>query len=215
MIPDTRLIAEAAGLLAGTQKPMIFVGDGVAYSGAQDELACVAELVGAEVWDADAGEVNMSHGHPLYQGSTGHMFGYASQPVTRRGDVNLLCGTYVLPEVFPELGDVFAPHARVIHIDLNTYEIAKNHPADIGMLGDPKLALMGLAEALRSRMTTEQKAAAQARVSELARAKESKRNAALLSKQAEREKVPLKMSRASWKTWGRNCHPTRSSSTRR
>ena len=39
--------------------PVIFVGDGVAFSGAQDELTRVAELLGAEVWEADAGEVNM------------------------------------------------------------------------------------------------------------------------------------------------------------
>ena len=35
----------------------------------------MAELLGAEVWEADAGEVNMSYDHPLYQGMTGHMFG--------------------------------------------------------------------------------------------------------------------------------------------
>ena len=43
----------------GGQRPMIFVGDGVAFSGAQPELARVAELLGAEVWEVDAGEVNM------------------------------------------------------------------------------------------------------------------------------------------------------------
>ena len=46
--------------------------------------------------------------------------------------MNLVVGTYMLPEVFPELGDIFAPGAKVIHIDLNAYEIAKNHPVDSG-----------------------------------------------------------------------------------
>ena len=145
VVPDEASLKTAAEMLASAQKPMIFVGDGIAYSGAQSELAQVAELLGAEVWEADSGELNMSHTHPLYQGATGHMFGSQSRPLTSRGDVNLICGTYMLPEVFPELGDIFAPHAKVIHIDLNAYEIAKNHPVDLGMVSDPKLTLAKLA----------------------------------------------------------------------
>src|SRR5207249_5793983 len=109
--PDDASIEEAARLLAGAQRPIFFVGDGIAFSGAQAELERLAELVGAEVWEADAGEVNMSYAHPLYQGMTGHMFGYQSRPITTKGDVNLVCGTYLLPEVFPELGQIFAPEA--------------------------------------------------------------------------------------------------------
>ena len=85
----------------------------MAYSGAQDELTKVAELLGAEVWEADAGELNMSYSHPLYQGMTGHMFGSASLPLMQSGDVNLVCGTYILPEVFPILGDIFADDAKI------------------------------------------------------------------------------------------------------
>ena len=47
-------------MLAKAKKPMIFAGDGVAYSHAQAELTRVAELLGAEVWEADAGELNIS-----------------------------------------------------------------------------------------------------------------------------------------------------------
>ena len=112
VIPDEAAIQTAATLLAKARQPMIFVGDGIAFSQAQEELTRVAELLGAEVWDADAGEVNMNHAHPLYQGSTGHMFGDQSLHVTVQGDVNLVCGTYMLPEVFPELGQIFAPGHR-------------------------------------------------------------------------------------------------------
>ena len=56
------------------------------------------------------------------------MFGYHSKPITWQGDVNLIFGTYVFPEVFPELDDIFAEGAGGVHIDLNAYEIAKNLP---------------------------------------------------------------------------------------
>jgi benzoylformate decarboxylase len=195
LAPDADLIAEAAAMLAAAQRPMFFVGDGVAFSGAQAELTDVAELLGAEVWEADAGEVNMSYAHPLYQGMTGHMFGSHSLPITTKGDVNLVCGTYMLPEVFPELGGIFAPGAKTIHIDLNAYEIAKNHPVTIGMASDPKRTLALLAEALRGVMSAEQRAAAQARIQALQAAKEAQSNAAFESDKAVRDALPLRMSR--------------------
>jgi benzoylformate decarboxylase len=116
-------------------------------------LTQVAVALGAEVWAADSGEVNMAYDHPLYQGMTGHMFGYESLPITRKGDVNLVSGTYMVPEVFPELGNIFSPNAKTIHIDLNADEIAKNHPVDLGLVSDPKLTLGLLARRLQEVMT--------------------------------------------------------------
>jgi benzoylformate decarboxylase len=195
VLPDEECFKTAAVMLANAQKPMIFVGDGVAFSGAQDELTHVAEILGAEVWEADTGELNMSHAHPLYQGTTGHMFGYQSLPITTKGDVNLICGTYMLPEVFPELGNIFKPGAKVIHIDLDAYEIAKNHPVDLGIVSDPKLTLAQLANVLLTVMTPQQKADALARTAEIAKAKQAKYESLLLSDCTVRDSVPLKFSR--------------------
>jgi len=193
--PSSSQLQQPATLLAGAERPMIFVGDGVAYSGAQEELTRLAELIGAEVYDADAGEVNMSYGHPLYQGSTGHMFGAQSLPITRKGDVNLICGTYVLPEVFPELGDIFAADAAVIHIDLNAYEIGKNHRVDYGFVADPKLTLALLANAVEEAITPDQQAAAHERVAGLTAAKAARRDGALAADASRRDAVPLQMAR--------------------
>ena len=148
VIPDDGFIQEASRLLASARRPMIFIGDGVAFSQAQDEVAQLAERVGAEVWGADSGELNMSYSHPLWMGQTGHMFGESSLPITRKGDVNFVCGTYMVPEVFPELSTIFAADARVIHVDLNAHEIAKNHPVDLGVVSDPKLTIQRLLAAL-------------------------------------------------------------------
>ena len=195
VVPDEQTIEEMAKMLAAANKPAIFVGDGVAYSGAQEELTKVAEILGAEVWDADSGELNISYAHPLYQGMTGHMFGSQSRPIMEKGDVNLVCGTYILPEVFPELDNVFAPGAKVIHIDLNAYEIAKNHPVDLGIASDPKLTLAKLAAALEDVITPQQKSAAQTRAADLAKAKEAKLASALEADKAIRDEVPLHFSR--------------------
>ena len=193
--PAPAVVREMAEILAAAAQPMLFIGDGVAYSGAQDELTRVAELLGAEVWEADAGELNMSYSHPLYMGMTGHMFGPHSLPILSKGDANLVVGTYIVPEVFPELGDVFAPGAKVIHIDLNAYEIAKNHPVDLGVVADPKLTLALLADALEAVLTPAQREAAAARTAALTEAKRMKQQAELAKDREVRDATPLKMSR--------------------
>jgi benzoylformate decarboxylase len=169
-IPNTRtapeewLLLQAARWLAASDCPMLFVGDGVAYSQAQSELTRVAELLGAEVWSVDSGELNMSFAHPLFQGSTGHMFGQHSLPITQRGDVNLVVGTYMMPEVFSHLGDIFAQDGKVIHIDLDSDAIAKNHRVDLGLVADPKTTLGRLANILQELRSDDQQLAAQERI---------------------------------------------------
>ena len=177
--PDAATVQAMAELLVKATTPMIYIGDGVAYSGAQEELTKVAELIGAEVRDVDSGELNMDTTHPLYQGSTGHMFGSSSLPTLQRGDVNLVCGTYMVPEVFPEVGDIFAPDAKVLHIDLNAYEIAKNHPVDLGVVCDPKMTLQLLADTILAIQTDAQRLQAIERKQVLAAAKDKHRQQAL------------------------------------
>lgn len=194
VVPDDATIQEMAQLLVNAAQPMLYVGDGVAYSGAQDALTKVAELLGAEVRDVDSGELNMDTTHPLYQGSTGHMFGSSSLPTLQRGDVNLVCGTYVLPEVFPEVGDIFAPDAKVLHIDLNAYEIAKNHPVDLGVVADPKSTLTLLAKAIQAVQTDAQRLQSIERKQTLAANKEQQLQQALSADQAADETGQLHFS---------------------
>ncbi|CAL9674817.1 thiamine pyrophosphate-binding protein [Streptomyces sp. enrichment culture] len=153
-IPDTRsvpapqAVSEAAGLLRAARNPLILMGDGVATSGAQAELTAVAERLGARVWGVNSSEVNFDTTHPLYAGLTGHMFGKDSARVVRGADAVLIVGTYVFPEVFPHLESPFEPDAKIVHIDLDAYEIAKNFPVDVGLVADPRHALAALAKEL-------------------------------------------------------------------
>lgn len=196
-LPEEALIKETAKILASAITPIIFIGDGVAYSGASEEVTRVAELLGAEVYGVDFGDFIMDNNHPLYQGSTGHMFGSASLPITKKGDVNLIIGTYMLPEVFPELGEIYAEDAKVIHFDLNAYEIAKNHRVDIGAVCDPKLTLIALAEELQRIMDSRQKAQAAKRFEAIKISKEEKIKAALEADLGGKDKSRLKMAQFS------------------
>ncbi len=193
--PEPDQLALAAALLAAASQPLIIVGDGVAVSDAQAELTRMAELTGAQVWGADSSEPNMSATHPLFGGLLGHMFGDDSRRITSQADAILICGTYVFPEVFPALSGVFAPGAKVIHIDLNTYEIAKNFPVDLGLLGDPKTTLAKLTAVLETTMTPEQKEAANERTVQITEVKKQGLAALLEADKAVRDSVPLHMTR--------------------
>ncbi|MEV6984807.1 thiamine pyrophosphate-binding protein [Sphaerisporangium sp. NPDC051017] len=162
--PSQDAVQEAARLLSGARHPIVIAGDGVHFSGAQDALARVAETLGAEVWGADWSEVNLPVDHPLYRGELGRMFGTNSHRITAAADAVLVCGTYVMPEVFPAMDGVFAPGAKVVHIDLDAGAIAKNYPVDLGLVADPRRALGLLADALEVEMTPRDRAAASERL---------------------------------------------------
>jgi benzoylformate decarboxylase len=106
----------------------------------------------------------MPASHPLVRGMTGHMFGPVSKSEVQDADAVLIVGTYVFPEVFPELSSPFAADAHIVHVDLNAYEIAKNHPVTLGIVADPKATMAALAGALDVISTEEQKAAGAARL---------------------------------------------------
>jgi benzoylformate decarboxylase len=195
VIPDDALIAEAAKLLREADAPLILMGDGIAAAGAQAELTEVAELLGAPVWGGNCSEVNMATSHPLFAGYLGHMFGAASKPILSAADCVLICGTTVLPEVFPCVDDVFGENAKVIHFDLNDYEIGKNFPVRIGAVAEPKATLRRLAQILRQTMTAAEKQRAADRANGKKTAKAKDHSAAIKKDAAAWEQVPMRPAR--------------------
>ncbi|MBB5631092.1 thiamine pyrophosphate-binding protein [Sphaerisporangium krabiense] len=189
--PSQDAVERAARLLSGARRPIIIAGDGVHFSGAQDELARVAETWGAEVWGADWSEVNLPADHPLCRGEIGRMFGTSSHRITAAADAVLICGTYVMPEVFPAMEGVFAPGAKVVHIDLDGEAIAKNFPVDLGLVADPRHALGLLAEALERQMTPEARTAAGERLRASAEDKAETRDRARARDLEDADTLPL------------------------
>jgi thiamine pyrophosphate-dependent acetolactate synthase large subunit-like protein len=196
-IPQTRtapppdLISGAVELLKDAQCPLILMGDGIAASGAQVELGRTAEILGAEVWGAESSEVNLSYRHPLFCGLLGHVFGSLSCQITSRADAVLIAGTYVFPEVYPYLEGMFAPNAKIIQIDLNAYDIAKNFPIDLGLVSDPKLTLSALNNALEMEMTPLQKELAADRSAKISTEKQRLLAAEIKIDAARHDAVPL------------------------
>jgi benzoylformate decarboxylase len=200
VVPDTRVVPQtgaieaAAQLLAGARNPVILAGDGVAASGAVDELVRFAQAWGAGVWGAMASQLVMPWTHPLYGGLTGHMFGTDSAAIVAEADAVVVCGTYVFPDVFGATSNPFRPDATVVHIDLDATAIAKNHPVTIGMVSDPRLTLRALTDSLERAMTDVQRSGAAKRAQQRGRDSALARTQAREADEARREETPLRMS---------------------
>ncbi len=161
--PDAEAIERVARVLAEATSPVIIAGDGVAISGGQAELVQLAEAVGARVHTSFAAELPFPSAHPLYAGLLNVVSAAGLKGQLSSADVVLAAGTPVLPLLFPLDESPFPETARIIHIDLDVREIGKNWRVDVALLGDPRLALADILEALKRVQTEEQRQTARDR----------------------------------------------------
>jgi len=162
-LPGTLDLDRMVEAIQGAQNPIILVGDGVAWTGGVEKIVDLAETLGAKVYSADGGEINFPDDHLLNYGSTGHMFGDHSLPIIQGCDLCITLGCYLLPEVFPHLGDIFNPEAKIIHVDTNVDNIAKNHRVDISYVAEPHTVISGLLPVLKALPSNWHEAAQQRR----------------------------------------------------
>ena len=146
--PDPDGVAEAARLVLGAERPVIFAGDRVAQSGAAEELVGLAERIGADVYgDVLPVQVNFPSGHPCVRARG---FGDHAQVRAAAGDADLvlLTGGEFFEEVWYVEDAPFPEGAPVIQIDPCARNLGRNQRLDCGLFADPKLALAALAAAL-------------------------------------------------------------------
>ncbi len=161
---DADAVAAAADLLVKAQRPVIMAGDAVAHSRAQQELAALAEAIGAPVYmEFVPSTASFPSSHPLYRGSmTRSQQGV--REVLDQHDLLFSVGgdmfTWSLPSTVKPM-----PHGmKLIHLDTDPWQIGKSYPAQVGILGDPKATLPDITAAVRDRMSAAQKSAAAARL---------------------------------------------------
>ncbi len=193
--PSEEFIKETVSTLLSAENPLFIMGDGLAFSGAKEEAEKFAELLGCPIYGADSSEVNVSFQHPLFMGLTGHMFGSSSREIVKDADVIFICGTYVFPEVFPFTENVFASNAKIIHIDLDTWEIAKNFTANLAVMADPKLSLAALCKELEKVMTNEDREKAKKRFDRYSQQAVDSRNKAIAEDDLTIDNKPIKNAR--------------------
>ncbi|HET8655296.1 MAG TPA: biosynthetic-type acetolactate synthase large subunit [Longimicrobiaceae bacterium] len=147
---NRRQIREAARLLAEAEKPLIMVGSGVIWAGATRELQALAERTGIPVITTLHGKGAFPDDHPLCLGMPGmHGWVHVNRAI-QECDVLLNVGARFDDRVTGKVS-TFAPHARVIHVDIDPAEIGKNIRTEVPIVGDARDVLAALVELVAER----------------------------------------------------------------
>ncbi len=147
---NRKQIREAIKLIGAAQKPLIMAGRGVMISGAFSELRELAERTGIPVITTLHGIGAFPEDHPLALGMSG-MHGWVhNNRAIQECDLLFNIGGRFDDRVTGKTSS-FAPHAKIIHIDLDPSEIGKNVRVDVPIVGDAKRILETMLEELPQR----------------------------------------------------------------
>lgn len=136
-------IEKAAQLILASKKPVLYVGGGCLISNASPELGALARKAGIPVTTTLAGLGAFPETEPLSLGMLGmHGTMYANYAV-QRSDLLIAVGARFDDRVTGNI-QMFAPHAKVIHIDIDPASISKNVKVDVPIVGDAKNVLKEL-----------------------------------------------------------------------
>ena len=188
---DADAVATAAALLARAERPVIIAGDAVAQSRAHKELIALAEAIGAPVYvEFIPNTASFPASHPLYRGSmTRTQAGV--RDVLDKHDLVFSVGGDLFTWSLPSPVDPWPPGLKLIHLDTDPWQIGKNYPAEVGILGDPKATLPDITADVSARMSAGAKSAAAARLKSLTETIKKDRDAFRAKARALAGKTPV------------------------
>jgi benzoylformate decarboxylase len=192
--PPLDAVNSAAELLAHAQEPAILAGSRVTEAGAVPELIALAEQLGAPVLaeqQTSHGRLPMPADHPLYAGT----LPLWSPDVRQRlegFDAILVVGMNLLRFfIYREPARAIPEHIRLVHLDADPWEIGKNYPVDVGLVGDPKAGLAEVARLVLEKQSPEQARRAKQRREEHSARRAAEREALVAEIEAQRDRRPM------------------------
>jgi len=133
--PHSKQIREAARMILGSRQPVLYVGGGVIRSGASAALRKLADITGIPVVTTLMARGAFPDSHPQHLGMPGMHGTVAAVGALQQSDLLITLGARFDDRVTGKLS-TFAPHAAVIHADIDPAEIGKNREADVPIVGD-------------------------------------------------------------------------------
>jgi acetolactate synthase-1/2/3 large subunit len=147
--PHGKQVREAARLIIGAQRPVLYIGGGVLKSHATEELRVLAELTGIPVVTTLMARGAFPDSHPQHLGMPGMHGTVSAVTALQRSDLLVTLGARFDDRVTGKLSS-FAPDAVVIHADIDPAEISKNRTADVPIVGDVREVIADLIVAVQA-----------------------------------------------------------------
>ena len=136
-------IQKAATLMNQAERPVIIAGHGIVNSRAFDELLALAERSGIPVINTLLGISGFPRNHPQSLGMLGMHGMYWCNMVVDQADVLIGLGMRFDDRVTGRVSG-FAPHARIIHLDIEATQVGRIVPAEVPLVGDARPILQAL-----------------------------------------------------------------------
>jgi len=143
----TGQIRRAAQLIWEAERPFVYAGGGIIAADASGELRELVERIDAPTVTTLMGLGGLPASHPNFVSMPGMHGSYAANMGMTHCDVLIALGVRFDDRVTGRLA-AFAPHAKVIHVDIDPAEIGKNRTADVPIVGDVKRVLTRLNKVL-------------------------------------------------------------------
>ena len=136
-------VARALDAVLSAKRPVLYVGGGIVSAGADELLRTFAERFHLPVAPTLMGLGGFPSAHPLCLGMLGMHGTYAANMAVAESDLLIAVGVRFDDRVTGKLA-TFAPHARVIHIDIDPANIGKNVAPSLSIAADARQALCEL-----------------------------------------------------------------------
>ena len=150
-----RMIKEAAQLILKAQQPILYVGGGVLKARAASALRELAELTGIPVVTTLMARGAFPDDHPLCLGMPGMHGTAAAVNAMQKSDLLIALGSRFDDRVTGRVNS-FAPHAKIIHVDIDPAEQGKVRKPDVPIVGDCRLVIEEMIKAIND-LLAEQK----------------------------------------------------------
>ncbi|MGH8961124.1 MAG: acetolactate synthase large subunit [Jatrophihabitantaceae bacterium] len=147
--PHGKQIREAARLIAGARRPVLYIGGGVLKGRATRELLQLADLTGIPVVTTLMARGAFPDSHKQHLGMPGMHGAVSAVTALQKADLLIALGTRFDDRVTGRLS-TFAPDAAIIHADIDPAEIGKNRAADVPIVGDVREVLIDLVPAVEA-----------------------------------------------------------------
>ncbi|HEX9023685.1 MAG TPA: biosynthetic-type acetolactate synthase large subunit [Geobacteraceae bacterium] len=130
-----RQVEKAVGMILAAKKPVVYVGGGVVLANASAELGELAHWLSVPVTTTLMGLGSFPGGDPLSLGMLGMHGSYYANMAVSHADLLVAIGARFDDRVTGKIS-TFAPHAKIIHIDVDPTSIKKNVRVDLPIVGD-------------------------------------------------------------------------------
>jgi acetolactate synthase-1/2/3 large subunit len=136
----TGQVMKAMKLIAASKRPVLYTGGGIITSNASKELLNLAEKLSIPVTSTLMGLGGFPGNHPQFLGMLGMHGTYTANMAITGSDVVIAVGARFDDRATGKV-DEFAPHAKIVHIDIDPTSISKNIKVDIPIVGDARNVL--------------------------------------------------------------------------